>query len=112
MLSIPTVQAGVTLRSATPAQLFACLVPNPRGRPDLPKLPTTSFPEGLRCETHTNKVGVQSTYLKTARFVERGVVARGGMNLVLRAFDTELQREVAVKRVLPEVERQGVVDGL
>jgi serine/threonine-protein kinase len=36
--------------------------------------------------------------------VERGILATGGMHVVLRAFDTTLEREVAVKRVLPEVE--------
>jgi serine/threonine-protein kinase len=50
-----------------------------------------------------------SKYLVTRRFVERGILATGGTHLVLRAFDTTLEREVAVKRVLPEVESNQAV---
>src|SRR5262245_34012071 len=36
------------------------------------------------------------------RFVERGVLGRGGMGYVLRVFDANLEREVAMKIATPE----------
>jgi serine/threonine protein kinase len=43
-------------------------------------------------------------YLATDRFIERGFVARGGMSIVVRAFDKTVDREVALKLVRPESE--------
>jgi eukaryotic-like serine/threonine-protein kinase len=42
-----------------------------------------------------------SPFLTTERFVEREIIGRGGMALVIRAYDKELQRDVAIK-VLPQ----------
>jgi serine/threonine protein kinase len=44
--------------------------------------------------------------LASDRFIEREVIGEGGMSLVIRAFDTLLQRDVALK-VLPRDGRAG-----
>jgi serine/threonine-protein kinase len=46
--------------------------------------------------------GVSAAVLETAKFVERGLLGRGGSSVVVRAFDKDLLRDVAVKVLLTE----------
>ncbi len=45
---------------------------------------------------------VASATLETDRFVERGLLGRGGSSTVVRAFDRDLLRDVAIKILLTE----------
>ena len=46
--------------------------------------------------------------LASDRFVAGEVIGRGGTSIVIRAFDTSIQRDVAVKVLAPEAEDGGV----
>ena len=47
-------------------------------------------------------------YLASDRFVEGEVIGRGGTSIVIRAFDKNILRDVAVKVLAPEAEDGGV----
>ncbi len=47
-------------------------------------------------------------FLASDRFIEGEVIGRGGTSIVIRAFDTNIQRDVAVKVLAPEAEDGGV----
>jgi serine/threonine-protein kinase len=42
-------------------------------------------------------------FLETGRYIECELIGQGGMALVIRAFDTHLQRDVAIKLLPPEL---------
>jgi len=46
---------------------------------------------------------LQGALLDTERFVERGVIGRGGSGVVIRAFDKDILREVAIKVLDPQL---------
>jgi serine/threonine-protein kinase len=48
--------------------------------------------------------GPTTTFLSTDRFIERELIGQGGMGWVIRAFDRNLQRDVAIKVLSPEAE--------
>src|ERR1700733_9322227 len=57
----------------------------------------------------TIEASVPGAVLETAKFVERGLLGRGGSSVVVRAFDKDLLRDVAVKVLLnefPEASRE------
>lgn len=50
--------------------------------------------------------GLPSTLTLPAPYADRGEIARGGMGAVRRAFDDDLQRQVAIKVMLPSLSRK------
>lgn len=60
-------------------------------------------PESHRVTRGTNTPGL----LVTDRFLERELIGQGGMGSVIRAFDKDLQRDVAVKVVSPDASTGG-----
>src|SRR3954462_12357031 len=54
----------------------------------------------------TREVGLESgrpNIGEADRFVERSLLGVGGMNRVVRAFDRDVRRDVAIKVLLPEL---------
>src|SRR4051794_38944562 len=74
----------------------------PDGLLDRPAWRPLPEPEGPRTSPAAGPASAASQAERAGRVHLLGEIARGGMGVVLRGHDPELQRELAVKVILPE----------
>jgi len=67
------------------------------------KAKTQAFEETM---DEADRLGLPSNLVLPAPYEDRGEVGRGGMGAVRRAFDDDLQRQVAIKVMLPALSRR------
>jgi serine/threonine protein kinase len=79
-------------------------LPSPRSTGSLCAHSSKEMPRAASC------AALDWTALASSKFVGQKPIARGGMSMVIRAFDVDLQREVALKVLLPGCETDGIAN--